>query len=197
MTDTTRTTTRTITLTDRPPVTIRPELWPTIARASWWDSEYESQADRTATIRVREHADGRRIVYGVATSRWAGEGESKAGVILAAVDGQADTAKTIRAIYDVADGIGYGDSRLVAECIASLPAEAIDDERSTPYELHLIASCPGPSGRHGDPDKTARLLGTYESEDEAVAAGRRYLRDHPDAWIQVCEPGAQGKDVEA
>jgi hypothetical protein len=136
MTDTTTTKTRTITLTDRPPVTIREDAWPVIATAKWWDNTYESQANRTASVRVREHEDGRRIVYGVSDSQWQGESGAKAGVLIrasagyragalrvGALDGKPDTAATIRAIHDVTDMIGY--PALAADCIADLPAEEI------------------------------------------------------------------------
>jgi hypothetical protein len=51
----------------------------------------------------------------------------------------------------------------------------------TRYELHLIAS----ERDAGNPDSTAKLLGSYDSEDEAIAAGRLYLREHPHAWLQT------------
>ena len=58
----------TITLTDRPPVKITEADWPVIADGSWkdWDNTYEFQANRTwaAWLKVRQHADGRTIVYG-------------------------------------------------------------------------------------------------------------------------------------
>lgn len=63
------------------------------------------------------------------------------------------------------------------------------------YELHLIAS----TEPHDNPDATARLLGTYETEDDAYRAGQRYLREHPGAWVQT-QPDDQsenGQDVRA
>lgn len=125
MSDTTTTKTRTITLTDRPPVTIREDQWPIIATGDWGDSSngIRSQSNREATVRVREHEDGRRIVYGVSSSQWQGESGSKAGMLIPAVDGKPDTDATIRAIHDVTDMIGH--PALSAECIADLPAEAI------------------------------------------------------------------------
>jgi hypothetical protein len=70
MTMTTKETkTRTITLTGRPPVKIREDQWPIIACGSYeaWDNQYRFQANRTTdlNIRVRQHEDGRTIVYGV------------------------------------------------------------------------------------------------------------------------------------
>ena len=58
-----------ITLTDRPPVKIRKDDWPILAEAtdSECDSEYEFQANRTSkwALRVRQHTDGRAIVYAI------------------------------------------------------------------------------------------------------------------------------------
>lgn len=66
---TTETKTRTITLTGRPPVKIREDQWPIIACGSYeyYDNQHRFQANRTTDldIRVRQHADGRAIVYGV------------------------------------------------------------------------------------------------------------------------------------
>jgi hypothetical protein len=134
MTDTT--TTRTITLTGRAPVTIVEAEWPLIATAKWYAGEFEAQANRTATIRVREHRDGRRIVYGVTTTHYVTERSKRAGVLVPApagltpeqlerghVDNLGDTAATITAIALVAEAIGYPD--LAQECVADLPAEAI------------------------------------------------------------------------
>lgn len=60
---------RTITLTDRPPVRIREDQWPEIAHGRWADHDGQiyDQANRTyrLDIRVRQHTDGRAIVYGV------------------------------------------------------------------------------------------------------------------------------------
>lgn len=69
---------RTITLTDRPPVRIREDLWPMIAQGDG-DSFAEQDPGRHGqasqrgeltewTLRVRQHQDGRAIVYGVVTT---------------------------------------------------------------------------------------------------------------------------------
>src|SRR3990167_4789518 len=59
----------TITLTDRPPVTVTTAHWPIVAAASdsWHDNQYESQANRRTKWRlvVRQHADGPAVVYAV------------------------------------------------------------------------------------------------------------------------------------
>lgn len=111
---------RTITLTDRRPIRIDDDAWPIVAVGKWHEGQHESQANRTAAIRVREHGDGRRIVYGVATSAWQGEGGASAGYLL---DAAAGDDATVRAIHDVAARIGHPD--LAADCIADLPAEVV------------------------------------------------------------------------
>lgn len=60
-------------------------------------------------------------------------------------------------------------------------------------ELHLIAEHPSHGDRHCDP-VNPRLLGRYDSRDEAHRAGRAYLSAHPEAWLQTC--GANGDGVE-
>lgn len=65
-------------------------------------------------------------------------------------------------------------------------------QMTTQTELHLIAS----AGHHGDPDDTARCLGVYASERDAIRAGVGYLLDvDPGAWVQVCATYGQGRDV--
>ena len=53
-----------ITMSERRPITIVKADWPLIARADRHDGAVESQANQHWAIRVREHTDGRRIVYG-------------------------------------------------------------------------------------------------------------------------------------
>ena len=109
----------TITLTDRAPVRIKTAEWGIIARAKAWDNQYESQANRTWRLTVREHWDGRVIVYGVRDSVWPGEGASRAGELVPARDvpGYDHLAE---AIHRVAQDCGC--ERIAAECIADLPA---------------------------------------------------------------------------
>lgn len=120
----------TIAMSERRPLKIDPGQWPLIASATWYDSEHKSQANRDRAIRVREHADGRRIVYGSYSSAFRGERGSDAGYLVdptgeVAEDGtkMPDEAETIRAIRRVAGVIG--DDSLGAECIADLPAEEV------------------------------------------------------------------------
>lgn len=125
--------TRTITLTDRPPVKIREDDWPRIAKGAYsrHDSEYESQANRQWRVNlcVRQHADGRAIVYGVYdyTTRWQWERgfAARAGVLL---EPDADLVAAIRGVGEtITEASGSYDyvSEAVRECIADLPAEEL------------------------------------------------------------------------
>jgi len=128
---------RTITLTDRAPVTIEEENWPTIAKSDdkEWDNQYEFQANRISTwnVRVRRHNDGRAIVYATYSYSSQCQGarnyEAKRGVLLPA---GADLVAAIREVCaDIAEAeCCEGDAArwptLAAECIADLPAEPLD-----------------------------------------------------------------------
>src|ERR1700738_104537 len=126
---------RTITLSDRPPVTITEESWPVIASATEeeHDGQVRCQANQVSNwaIRVRQHADGRALVYAtyVYTSNWQGDHEHKHGVLLPA---DTTTTELCAAIKSVAlrmaagehDGDDGGEwTRLADECIADLPTE--------------------------------------------------------------------------
>src|SRR6266498_2539445 len=106
----------TITLTGRAPVKIAKAEWPILAEAKWWDNQYESQANRTARLVVRQHEDGRAIVYGITTSQWQGESGARGGELFEAGASISD------ALYRVAESVGI-DQGLVERCIADLPAE--------------------------------------------------------------------------
>ncbi len=111
--------TRIITLSNRPPVKIKEAEWPVIAKASWCDNPaIPVQANRSALVRVRQHADGRSIVYGTYDTQWQGESGLKSGLLL---DAGADVAA---AIYEVVDDLGVT-ATMAAECVADLPAEEI------------------------------------------------------------------------
>jgi len=132
----------TITLTGAQPVKIKKDDWPVIASAEDknFDNQYEFQANRKATwkLTVRQHADGRTIVY--ATYIYFGGANAsdiRGGKLIqvpnADADSIGDAEPIIAAIQDVGreieermpDDDGYGPSvfpRLVHECIADLPA---------------------------------------------------------------------------
>ena len=126
MCDTTTTTTEkrvTIALSEEPPVAILPSEWPVIARASDHTGEHAFQANREWFVKVREHADGRQIVYGRNESGpggmplgWRG---AHAGYLLAA--GTADA--TVRAIRRVAGVLG--EDAIADKVIADLPARKL------------------------------------------------------------------------
>ena len=113
-----------ITMSERRPVSIDPELWPVIAEADWHNGEHEFQANDIRRIRVREHADGRRIVYGLQCSGDGGQAigthNPRAGFLIHV---GADADETVRAIRRVG-GI-LNDRRLADACIANLPAETL------------------------------------------------------------------------
>jgi hypothetical protein len=115
-----------ITMSERRPLTIDPELWPVIAQADWHNGQHEFQANTIRRIKVRQHADGRRIVYGFQRAGSGGQfagtrNPPEAGFLLAA---DADEDATIRAIRRVGGVID--DAGLAEQCIADLPAEEID-----------------------------------------------------------------------
>lgn len=112
-----------IAMSERRPLKIDPKLWPVIADAKDHDHEYEFQANRTWTIRVREHADGRRIVYGFHTSQFQGERGAHGGFLIDAVDAKPDEMETVRSIRRVAGIIDH--AKLADECIADLPSEEL------------------------------------------------------------------------
>lgn len=112
------TTYRTITLTDRPPVRVSDDAWPTVAKAKWYEGEIECQANRSAWLRVRRHEDGRTIVYGAYDTCWRGEEPVRGGELLP------DPADTVAAIRRVGADLGIPDSA-IRDCIANLPAEDI------------------------------------------------------------------------
>lgn len=128
--------TRTITLTGRRPVTIDEAEWPVIARAS--DDDYQGndpalhqQASDQGeldeyTLRVRQHADGRAIVYGTYTEGWhtGHEGLTHAGEIVTNPPGDYSARRIEDAVERVGETLGIP-AQLVADCIADLPAERL------------------------------------------------------------------------
>lgn len=131
---TTETKTRTITLTGLPPVKIREDQWPTIAEASgdsYRGNDYarhqqavhQGECDKY-TLKVRQHADGRALVYGIldaAISAWnapAGGEDFRGGELAQGADIPA-------AIRRVGESCHLPDS-IIRECIADLPAVELE-----------------------------------------------------------------------
>ena len=131
--------TRTITLTGRPPVRINDEAWGLIASASDkdYDGQVECQANRVSKwgVYVRRHDDGRAIVYATYSysSNWRNERcySAKGGVLLGKDCTDDDIVRSINSVCgDIASREHYGDDAqrwdaLAAECIADLPAEEL------------------------------------------------------------------------
>lgn len=111
---------RTISLSDRAPVTIVEAEWPIEARVTAADSPIRSQANRRWWLYVRAHADGRRLIYGGHDSAYERERDVRAGYLVDA--GATPTARMI-VIRLIACEIGRED--LARECIQDLPAEAL------------------------------------------------------------------------
>jgi len=115
-------TTMKVIMSERAPVTIITADWPIIAEASRHDGAVACQANNEWSIVVREHTDGRRLVYG-----WqvAGNGGQHAGFRPRhagwVVD--KDDDDDVTAIRRVAGVIG--DEQLGAECISDLPATVL------------------------------------------------------------------------
>lgn len=128
---------RTITLTDRPPVVIEEDNWPMIASATYhdYDGQYDFQSFRhwRGFIGVRQHADGRAIVYATCSAEGCGSSSTheyrlKGGELLAAPtmeDIIAAIHEIHRAIAGREDGIHESWAGLADECIAALPAEEL------------------------------------------------------------------------
>jgi hypothetical protein len=114
-----------ITMSERRPLTIDTELWPVIAGADWHNGQHDFQAGTIRRIRVRQHADGRRIVYGFQRPGNGGQPigtrNPEAGFLLAAGADEDETIRALRRVGGVID-----DDGLAEECIADLPAEEID-----------------------------------------------------------------------
>jgi hypothetical protein len=125
----------TITLTDHAPIKIKADHWPMIAEATAkdWDGEYEECSDDRSYwhLRVRQHADGRAVVYADYSHETCFPKQdvaAKRGVMLEA-DGDIIAAiRQVAAEMAAAKRSDDDDDRwpeLAAECIAHLPAVEI------------------------------------------------------------------------
>ncbi len=119
---------RIITLSDVPPVKISNEEWPQIACGDERPGSFVNgtpkpnyETDRF-TIRVRQHADGRTIVYGVvdAATAWTGTESWHGGVLLPQPTGQ-EIVLAIRRLRIE----GEMPESVERACIADLPPVAI------------------------------------------------------------------------
>jgi hypothetical protein len=123
----TTTTKRTIALTNRPPVTITEEKWPRVAWAYEYDTEHECQANRWWHLNVRQHEDGRAIVYGKYETCLNNERETCAGEVVPAGE------DIVAAIRRVAETLALNERsiklfhHMAQDCIADLPAQELEE----------------------------------------------------------------------
>ena len=147
----------TITMSERRPLTIDPELWPVIAQADWHNGQHDFQANTIRRIKVRQHADGRRIVSGFQRAGSGGQPigtrNPEAGFLLPA---GADAGQTIRALRRVGGAIVDGD--LAEECIADLPAEDIDGVATPVEKLTVLLALLVQARPHCPPDLQAEIF---------------------------------------
>ncbi len=116
-----------IVLSESRPVTVDPDVWPLVVKVTWFSGQHECQANEEAYISVRQHADGRAIVYGYRDRGPGGmpvkyEG-TRAGYRVDAKNGQPDYNEIVRSIRRVAGVIDL--DNLGAECVAELEPEAL------------------------------------------------------------------------
>ena len=102
----------TITLSGRRPVTIQKAQWPIIASAKAPSEPGDTAMDK---LFVRQHRDGRTIVYGIS-----GNGDRKGRLL----DDNVDDGIIEAAVKAVGRELSFDDT-LINECLAELPAEAI------------------------------------------------------------------------
>ena len=133
---------RTITLTGRAPVTVVEDNWPVIAKGVEENNAYgpgmtprpEEEVART-TMRVRQHKDGRAIVYVTVkdAGAWCACTPGHAGgKMLAAGSDLALEITRVGALCDVSDEV-------IRDCIASLPAVEVDEKPQTASDLAALA----------------------------------------------------------
>jgi hypothetical protein len=113
-----------ITMSERRPLLIVKAEWPIVARADWYNGEHERQANTVRRIRVRQHADGRRLVYGLQEAglggQYIGTRNPEGGFLVEAGASEDETVRAIRRVGGI-----IGDDGLADECIADLPAEEV------------------------------------------------------------------------
>jgi hypothetical protein len=152
----------TISMSDRRPLTIVADDWPSVSIGEEYSGQHEFQAFDGASIRVRQHADGRAIVSGYAGD-WDGGGrperENRRAGFLVPADG--DVVRAIRRVAGIlADTDHVGDMAHAAarRCIADLPAESLGD---TPVTRPITMPIDG----------AKRLLATLDEVSESGHTG--------------------------
>lgn len=126
-----------IVLTGRRPVIIDVDAWPVVARGLYVSQDNEPNEYNRKTevdIKVRQHVDGRSIVYGTYDydTRWQHEdcARYRAGVIVGS-DDAATCDGLVNAVLETAENLisrGGDDTAVGAaanDCIRDLPAETL------------------------------------------------------------------------
>lgn len=129
---------RTIRLTNQPPVTVADVNWPVLASArdKDHDGQVECQANRRRCwgVTVRQHADGRTLVYATYSysSQWGHERDldAYAGELLDHPSSEMICGRIQAVCHAIAQATHQGDdavrwSELAAACIADMPAEEL------------------------------------------------------------------------
>lgn len=113
-----------IILTEARPIKIDPEQWGVIARVSWHSGAIEAQAAEVAHITVRQHADGRVLIYG---SRDRGPGGMPAGYVgkqAGYLRASPTDNSLVHWIKSAAEDLGMPE--LAQECIADLEPTVLE-----------------------------------------------------------------------
>jgi len=134
----TTTKSRTITLTDRSPVRVNEDEWPVVAYGARTEDDDDGRGNppnwtTTRAIRVRQHADGRAIVYGIYDHSTNFQGErdhvARRGVLLEPSVGWEQIIDAIRVVgRQLAEAEDEAEAEwrtAVQACIADLPAEEL------------------------------------------------------------------------
>jgi hypothetical protein len=108
----------TITLTDHAPVRVKSSVWPIVARATKERDHNNQELFVRHYLRVRQHNDGRAIVYGWMDDSHQGAEGAVAGEM---VPKDGDIPAAIRHVAEHCHC-----ENLIDRCVADLPAVALD-----------------------------------------------------------------------
>ena len=108
----------TVTLTNHPPIRIQKDEWPILAEAYWYDESTEKESKECKRLIVRQHNDGRAIVYGIYTTTLQGERNRRRGVLVF------PGSELVWPIYQVSAAMKFG-SDFAEDCIANLPTQVL------------------------------------------------------------------------
>jgi hypothetical protein len=105
-----------VTVSGLPPVRIQTERWPVIAHAQCSNAAFKFQDGHMGHLAVRQHSDGRTLVYGVLEIRTPEKHERQAGRLLPA------GADISQALEEVCHDLEMN-SEIVWACLAHVPVE--------------------------------------------------------------------------